>query len=146
MVVRRMFCADISTTTPGSPPSLFTTCPCTLLTPCQEEGRPLSGGKGKLLFSSVELVCFGVGRWLCSSSKMNHILAQQRFECIFELLFAEFHKKYLYIVVRKHGCRCFTAMCHFRMQCFFVFFYSELLNQSNFSKCICSMYRWPNIT
>ena len=41
-----MFCADISTTTPGSPPSLFTTCPCTLLTPCQEEGRRLSGGKG----------------------------------------------------------------------------------------------------
>ena len=32
--------------------------------------------KGELLFSSVELVTFGVGRWLRSSSKMDHTLAQ----------------------------------------------------------------------
>ena len=32
------------------------------------------GAKGELLFSSVELVSFGVGRWLCSLSKMHYTL------------------------------------------------------------------------
>ena len=34
----------------------------------------LKMGKGNLLFSSVELLNFGVGRWLRSSTKMHHIL------------------------------------------------------------------------
>ena len=39
--------------------------------------------KGELLFSSVEQVKLIHGHWLCPSSKMHHLLAQQRFEGIF---------------------------------------------------------------
>ena len=51
--------------------------------------------KGKLLFNSVELVNFGVGRWLFSSRKMHHIFAHWRFEGIFEFICAGFPKKYV---------------------------------------------------
>ena len=55
----------------------------------------LKNSKGKLLFSSVELENFGVGRWLCSSSKMHHTLAQWRFENMFGFERAGFPKKYI---------------------------------------------------
>ena len=51
--------------------------------------------KGKLLFSSVELVKLIRGPWLYCSSKNNNVLAQHRFEGIFGFVCFGFSKKRL---------------------------------------------------
>ena len=54
--------------------------------------------KGELLFSSVGPVKLIHGHWLCSSSKIQHILAQYRFEYLFGFVYAGFSKKYLEVL------------------------------------------------
>ena len=79
--------------------------------------------KGELLFSSVELVHFGVGCWHRSSSKMHHIWLNRGLSVYLDLYVPDFPKstsKDLCCtkVVRMHGFMCFTAICYSRMQCF----------------------------
>ena len=75
--------------------------------------------KRELLFSTVELVNFGVGHW----PQMNHIFNKD-LSVYLDCYAPDFPKstsKYLCCTqeVREHSFKCFTGMCHFWMQYFF---------------------------
>ena len=55
--------------------------------------------KGELLFRSVNLLKLINGHLCCSSSKMDHIFAQYRFECILNFYALDFPKNTFYIIV-----------------------------------------------
>ena len=78
--------------------------------------------KKNLLFSSVELITFGVVRWLRPSSKCTIFWINIGL-CVYSDLYKpDFPKsttRYLCYtkILKRNGCKFFTAMCHFWMQC-----------------------------